>query len=155
MVAPLWRWSVISAFPSWWPAPRMITRHNRSPNKSRTNWSRKLAHRLFHSSQELLGRLFSPSRAPATDGACQGFDFAQPVSLSLATRHDITNRMVVRAIRRGGPPRGPARALSVRFIDHIGATEVILKILGRPTRKKLSHVNPIIHIWLVSNAPVC
>jgi hypothetical protein len=88
--------------------------------------SKKFADRLLQPLQEVSSRLRTLSRATAADSTCEGFDLAQSVGFSLAPTDDVAQRMMVGAIRRGQPSRGPARTPTARFVHYIGATATLL-----------------------------
>jgi hypothetical protein len=87
--------------------------------------SKRFAERLLQSFQKLSGRLGTLSCSSAADSARKGFDFSQAVGFGLAAANDVAKRMMVRTIRRGRSPRGAASMPTARFVDYIGATDIL------------------------------
>jgi hypothetical protein len=74
----------------------------------------------------MSGRFRTLSRSSASDSACKDFDFSQAVGFGLAAANYVAKRMMVRTIRRGQATRGTASTPTARFVDYIGATDILL-----------------------------
>ncbi len=88
--------------------------------------SKNFADGLLQPFQELSRRFRTLARTSAADSACKGFDFPQAVGFRFAAANDMAKRMMALAIRRGRPPRGAASTPTARFVDYIGAADILL-----------------------------